>query len=306
MLRCKRGFTLVEVIVVLTILAIVAAMLIPSLAGFIDEGRERATVADCHSCVSASEALLAKSYGSGLDTLALDTDKVKTMAAVDGTITSVLFGSSAQVEHLVYKNDICSVVYCSLGGAGCSCGNSEMYTINGSLGTTLSSSGGGNPGGAFVNALTGVEWNNSIDSTAPSGTNSRQQKVLNALGPGGLDIEQSNITSWAVRKEGTHTVIWFTDQDISKVPVGDKVRVIRYNTNGTTYTAGYMTVESHTEKGSDGVDHTYNVFVGGTGSKDWVEYNKGDRENPQTTTTKSSYSKTLEFFNEMSPTLIDQ
>ena len=36
----KRGFTLVELIVVLVILAILAALLIPALTGYIDKARK--------------------------------------------------------------------------------------------------------------------------------------------------------------------------------------------------------------------------------------------------------------------------
>ena len=36
----KRGFTLVELIVVLVILAVLAALLIPSLTGYIDKARK--------------------------------------------------------------------------------------------------------------------------------------------------------------------------------------------------------------------------------------------------------------------------
>lgn len=38
--NAKRGFTLVELIVVLVILAILAALLIPALTGYIDKARK--------------------------------------------------------------------------------------------------------------------------------------------------------------------------------------------------------------------------------------------------------------------------
>ena len=37
----KRGFTLVELIVILVILAILAALLIPALTGYIDKARKK-------------------------------------------------------------------------------------------------------------------------------------------------------------------------------------------------------------------------------------------------------------------------
>ncbi len=42
----KRGFTLVELIVVLVILAILAALLIPALTGYIDKARKSQVVAE--------------------------------------------------------------------------------------------------------------------------------------------------------------------------------------------------------------------------------------------------------------------
>ena len=44
MKRRNRGFTLVELIVVLVILAILAALLIPALLGYIDRAREKQDV----------------------------------------------------------------------------------------------------------------------------------------------------------------------------------------------------------------------------------------------------------------------
>ena len=42
----KKGFTLVELIVVLVILAILAALLIPALTGYIDKAKNKSVVAE--------------------------------------------------------------------------------------------------------------------------------------------------------------------------------------------------------------------------------------------------------------------
>ena len=49
----KRGFTLVELIVVLVILAILAALLIPALTGYIDKTRKSQVVAETRMLMQA-------------------------------------------------------------------------------------------------------------------------------------------------------------------------------------------------------------------------------------------------------------
>ena len=59
----NKGFTLVELIVVLVILAILAAILVPALLGYIDKAREKQAVLNAKSCLTAAQAEMSSLYG---------------------------------------------------------------------------------------------------------------------------------------------------------------------------------------------------------------------------------------------------
>lgn len=59
----KKGFTLVELIVVLVILAILAALLIPALTGYIDKAKEKSIIAETRQAVMAAQTLADEEYG---------------------------------------------------------------------------------------------------------------------------------------------------------------------------------------------------------------------------------------------------
>lgn len=67
MKKDHKGFTLVEVIVVLVILAIMAAVLIPSLIGYIDKSRENSIVSETRSLVVAVQSLSSEKYAKQND-----------------------------------------------------------------------------------------------------------------------------------------------------------------------------------------------------------------------------------------------
>lgn len=58
----KRGFTLVELIVVLVILAVLAALLVPSLTGYIDKAKKKAVITEARDVWTASQAALSECY----------------------------------------------------------------------------------------------------------------------------------------------------------------------------------------------------------------------------------------------------
>ena len=64
-LKDKKGFTLVELIVVLVILAILAALLVPALTGYIDKAREQSMITEGSLVLTAAQATVSEAYGTG-------------------------------------------------------------------------------------------------------------------------------------------------------------------------------------------------------------------------------------------------
>lgn len=61
--KTKKGFTLVELIVVLVILAILAALLVPALTGYIDKAKEKKVIAETRMVVMAVQTVASEAYG---------------------------------------------------------------------------------------------------------------------------------------------------------------------------------------------------------------------------------------------------
>ncbi|MBP5553801.1 MAG: prepilin-type N-terminal cleavage/methylation domain-containing protein [Lachnospiraceae bacterium] len=58
-----KGFTLVELIVVLIILAALAALVAPALIGYIDEARAKKYLPNARACLEAAQAMFSQQYG---------------------------------------------------------------------------------------------------------------------------------------------------------------------------------------------------------------------------------------------------
>lgn len=76
-MKNKKGFTLVELIVVLVILAILAALLVPALTGYIDKANKQKVTAECRMVVMAAQTEASEQYGA-LDSTA--SNKAETIA----------------------------------------------------------------------------------------------------------------------------------------------------------------------------------------------------------------------------------
>lgn len=60
--RDRGGFTLVELIVVLAILAILATLLIPTMTGYIDKANEEKIIAETRMAVMAAQTVVSENY----------------------------------------------------------------------------------------------------------------------------------------------------------------------------------------------------------------------------------------------------
>ena len=61
----QKGFTLVELIVVLAILAVLAAIMVPSLTGYIDKAKNTQLLSIARSVYTAAQVEVSEAYARG-------------------------------------------------------------------------------------------------------------------------------------------------------------------------------------------------------------------------------------------------
>ncbi|MBQ8596927.1 MAG: type II secretion system protein [Lachnospiraceae bacterium] len=121
MKKNNKGFTLVEMIVVMVILTVLAAILIPGLLGWIDEARGKQYVLSARSVYMAVQAIESEKYAAWDGTAAnanhhlseADKERVLRMADADGAV----------ITDVVFESD-------TLGGDGAA-SNHAYYTVSG-------------------------------------------------------------------------------------------------------------------------------------------------------------------------------
>jgi type IV pilus assembly protein PilA len=111
-----KGFTLVELIVVMLILAILAGMFIPSLVGYIDKANESALQIQTRQLYQAAQVIATENYKNGgfscnaldMSTASESTDKkVKEFAKLaevnTGTVTVECDGNG-KISQIIYSD----------------------------------------------------------------------------------------------------------------------------------------------------------------------------------------------------------
>lgn len=112
-LNKNKGFTLVELIIVLVILAILAALLIPSLTGYVDNANQKKILARARQYQNAAQSVYNDAYANNFMFSSISYPSVGTESGVAIDIKSDKEKKSAHYENMfknlaeIEKGDFC-------------------------------------------------------------------------------------------------------------------------------------------------------------------------------------------------------
>jgi len=113
-LKNKKGFTLIEIIVVLVIIALLAAATVPAMIGFVNEARGKAYAAEARVGLVAAQATVTELVASGVDPGDIDLDVIKEESSfVNMVAEDVEGGLDAFTDITIDGNRVTGIVYTS-------------------------------------------------------------------------------------------------------------------------------------------------------------------------------------------------
>jgi len=113
----QKGFTLVELIVVLVILAILAALLVPALLGYIDRAKEAKYYEEARSIYTALQVINDERYAK---------DSTGAAVAKDSATGELTTAEKTEVNNMISPTDLTKVDDITYKGTT----GHEKYTIN--------------------------------------------------------------------------------------------------------------------------------------------------------------------------------
>lgn len=286
----KKGFTLVELIVVLTILAVLAAMLIPALQGYIEKSLETADVLHVREAyMEVLTASLTNDAENQVKTVNLK-QKQDDWQSMDPITIAGITHYKADKDTPNWKGiptagGVCEVSYDATVGIvfrwSESSGNNTKVEINFSNIHDLV-----NKAGFLVKYPTPTF---EIDSKCPNSS------MLKQLQQGIIENSLLSYGTWAylgdARPEYKHTYLFWTSVDTNKVGVGKTIPVIISTDTGGFYISETITAERPANKNNSAyvaiADHIPNYTK-------FKEYTKGTKYE----TLEDAYAAYSELVNE--------
>jgi prepilin-type N-terminal cleavage/methylation domain-containing protein len=269
----SRGFTLMELLIVVAIIAIIAAVSIPIFAGQLENARAAACAANRRSLKS----LVTQAYLTG------GMDEVKAECGQNSGLFVCPKGGN--IAYYVDAATGACTVACSYHDSQ----NAADKITPDFLKTVSLYKNGKNQANGNLNTQSRVDSNASDTATMKS-------HILAAMNQQGIDFGKMNVNSWALINTSSKAVgitdfVWsgydISGSEYSKVPVMD------YHYQDNTYSVGLADVGVPTGYASK---YSYNALV-----PNRAQISKGVAEALGGSKTFSSYAEALAYYNSLFP-----